>query len=630
MATKINQIKNRIMADDQTKSSFQSAGRNATKYARISLRASDIAMRGFIATGVAITAVVTASAAVVAGSFALTQRMAASEDQAGKMAQRIGVSVESLTQLQHAAELTGVATTTLNTALQRQTRRVAEAAQGTGEAKAALIELGLSAENLARLSPDKQFMEIAGAMENVSTSGDKVRLAMKLWDTEGVALLQTINGGAEALRLMKEEADLLGLTITGESAASAAAFNDDLLRLQSTATGMVRLFTEQLKPIFTVVFQEARKAMLDNREAAEDLAASIQDRIIKGLKIALEVMRFFHNAWLGIKLVGTAAMTGISVALEALLDGLRTLLSPLDLIFKGLVAIGEIDVNPFDSMQNGLADFTAASADQTGQIMDDIIATNAAYDTVGATIDGLGAKIDAQREANRAAGQALSTPGVADPRVEQERLTQEQLSEIRVEAAFQELEFERQMDENFAAIHEDQMARKHAEIALEQRAAQAKRTAINSALGNLATIARAGNASFETQKKISIAQGLVGTYQATIDAYKSAGNPYLGAVLAALAFAANIAQVNAIRRTKPGSSSTAGSPSGGALPSASAGLPAAPAEPLPDTVQTQQTTLILQIEGDLDPDMFTAKLMPSINKFAERGTFPQVQIQGAS
>jgi len=627
MATSIiNIIRNRIMADDKTRAGFQSAGANATKYGKTSSKAADIARRGFRATTVAITAMVTASAAVVAGSFALTQRMAATEDQAGKFAGRLNIAVEELSRYQHVAGLSGVSTATLEKSFQKLPKSVADAAKGLAAPRDALAKLNLEAADLMKLDPVQQFEAISLAMEGVANTSDRVQIAQDLMGRGGVEMLQIINQGTEAMRLMKEESDLLGLTITGEAAASAAAFNDDLLRLQSTTTGMVRLFTNELKPIFTVVFQEARKAMLDNRDAAEDLAASIQGRIIKGLKIALEVMRFFHNAWLGIKLVGTAAMTGISFALEVLLDGLRTLLLPLDLIFEGLVAIGEIDVNPFDSMQNGLADFTSASADQTAQIWADIEATNAAYDTVGATIDGLGAKIDAQREANRAAGAAISEPGAADPRVEQERLTQEQLQEVRVEAAFQELEFERQMDENFAAIHEDQMARKNAEIALEQRAAQSKITAIKSGLGNLATIARAGNASFETQKKIAIAQGLVNTYQATTTAYASAPHPAIGVVLAALAFAANIAQVNAIKRTKPGTTSAGASPTSGAIPSASAApAPVAPAAPLQDVAQTQQTTLILQIEGDLDPDMFTAKLMPSINKFAERGTFPQVQ-----
>ncbi len=65
-------------------------------------------------------------------------------DKIDKLAIRLGATTEGLSELQHAAELTGVPFQTLTMGLQRMTRRVAEAAQGTGEAKAAIRELVLT------------------------------------------------------------------------------------------------------------------------------------------------------------------------------------------------------------------------------------------------------------------------------------------------------------------------------------------------------------------------------------------------------------------------------------------------------------------------------------------------------
>ena len=54
-------------------------------------------------------------------------------DQIGKLSLRLGASSEALSELKYAAEITGVGFNSLTTGLQRMTRRVSEAATGTGE-----------------------------------------------------------------------------------------------------------------------------------------------------------------------------------------------------------------------------------------------------------------------------------------------------------------------------------------------------------------------------------------------------------------------------------------------------------------------------------------------------------------
>ena len=74
-------------------------------------------------------------AATVGGLGALIDRSISAADAIGKTADKIGVGVEALQELRFAAKASGVEQQTLDMALQRFTRRAAEAAQGTGEAK---------------------------------------------------------------------------------------------------------------------------------------------------------------------------------------------------------------------------------------------------------------------------------------------------------------------------------------------------------------------------------------------------------------------------------------------------------------------------------------------------------------
>lgn len=158
-----------------------------------------------------------------------------------KLNQRIGASTEALSQYKYIADLTGVSFQTLTTGWQRMTRRIAEAAQGTGEARNALAELGLDVQRLNQLAPEEQFEVLADAISAVKNPADQVRLAMKLFDSEGVALLQTMQGGSEAMRAMRDEADKLGLTLDQDTADAAARANDAMTKLgkASEAAGIV-------------------------------------------------------------------------------------------------------------------------------------------------------------------------------------------------------------------------------------------------------------------------------------------------------------------------------------------------------------------------------------------------------
>lgn len=148
-------------------------------------------------------------------------------DRIHKLNLRIGASTEALSEYAYVAELSGTNIEQLAVAWQRQTRRIAEAAQGTGVAKAALEELNLSATTLRTLAPEDQFMAIAGALENVAEKGDRLRLANAIFDSEGAAAaLQIINQGTDAMDRMLERAQKLGVTIFQDQADKIATYND--------------------------------------------------------------------------------------------------------------------------------------------------------------------------------------------------------------------------------------------------------------------------------------------------------------------------------------------------------------------------------------------------------------------
>lgn len=171
-----------------------------------------------------------------------------SGDQIGKLATRLGATTEGLSELKHVANLSGVSFNTLTMGLQRMTRRVAEAAVGSGEARTALAELGIDAGRLSQLKPEQQFEVLAEALHGVTNESDQVRLAMKLFDSEGVALLQTMSAGADGIAAMREEARQLGLSLGGDQVQQMERANDAVTRMTASFSALTTQLASAVAP----------------------------------------------------------------------------------------------------------------------------------------------------------------------------------------------------------------------------------------------------------------------------------------------------------------------------------------------------------------------------------------------
>lgn len=208
-------------------------------------------------------------------------------DTLGKTASKIGTTTEALSSLQFAGTQTGVTIETVNMAAQRFTRRLAEAAKGTGEAKGALKELNIDAEELKKKSLDEQMLQLADAFGNVTTSADKVRLAMKLFDSEGVALVNTLALGRQGLKDMFIEADQLGLVMSGKAAKGVEKANDSLSKLFGLFTGLRNQITANLAPAIEALSNTIKDKFLKDIKAAggsvEEFGLILAENILQGL-----------------------------------------------------------------------------------------------------------------------------------------------------------------------------------------------------------------------------------------------------------------------------------------------------------------------------------------------------------
>jgi hypothetical protein len=214
----------------------------------------------------------------VYGFYRMTQAVVDTGHAIDKTSSKLGVSTDALQEFHHAANLSGVAVQSFNMGLQRMARRAAEAAEGKGEAKDALRELGIQLRNSdgSLRSTEDLFMDVAGAMGNVRDSNKRLRLAFKLFDSEGVALVNMLKNGKQGLQSMREEARVLGAVIDEDLIRMTVSYKDESMRMWQAIGGVRDSIVKGLLPGMLATVKAVKEWLVVNKQW---LASNISDAL---------------------------------------------------------------------------------------------------------------------------------------------------------------------------------------------------------------------------------------------------------------------------------------------------------------------------------------------------------------
>jgi hypothetical protein len=187
-----------------------------------------------------------------------------SADEINKLSQKIGVSVEDLSTLQHALKLSDVPVETFTTGIGLLSKALAGMAdeQENKGAALALQALGIKARDASgNLRPVVDvLLDISSKFQSFEDGVGKTNIALQLFGRSGKELIPFLNQGAAGIKKMQEEARAMGLEISGDTAQSAENFNDSLTRIEDRAVGLSREFLEGLVPALDAVSNSFNQA----------------------------------------------------------------------------------------------------------------------------------------------------------------------------------------------------------------------------------------------------------------------------------------------------------------------------------------------------------------------------------
>ena len=160
-------------------------------------------------------------------------------DSFAKQARGLGTTTEFLSGLEFAAQRTsGLVSGQASKGIEKMTRRIEEAAAGTGEAIKALNRLGIEATSLAKMAPEEQFKVLSRAMDGVTDAGERTLIATKLFDDEQSKLHTTMALTNGQYQEQIELAKRLGKVISEEEAKKAEAYADEMQRYDASMDRM--------------------------------------------------------------------------------------------------------------------------------------------------------------------------------------------------------------------------------------------------------------------------------------------------------------------------------------------------------------------------------------------------------
>jgi hypothetical protein len=194
------------------------------------LSASQASLAKFAKVGVA------AAGAVGVAMIALTKESMAQIDAQAKLAQSMGTTVKSMQALQLAGSLAGVAMSGVQQATSDLTRRLAQAASGTGPVADALDRLGLSAVALSQVPLDERVLKINEALDDMVPAAQRAAVAGQLFGEEGSLAMARID--TATIRQAREDIVRFGVATSEVGANQVEAANDAVTRLGLAFTGL--------------------------------------------------------------------------------------------------------------------------------------------------------------------------------------------------------------------------------------------------------------------------------------------------------------------------------------------------------------------------------------------------------
>jgi len=322
-----------------------------------------------------------AVAAATAAGVAMIRSGLQTVDAQAKLAASLDTTVASIQVLERAGELAGVSMGQVEQATIQLTRRLSQAASGTGPAVEALRRLRLSAEDLQRLPLDARIATIQEALGQFVPEAQRAAVASQLFGDRAALVFGRIDSAT--LRQATQDVRDFGMVVSDQDAAQIERTNDAISRLGLIWRGL----SNQLAVAAAPALEAVANAMASVARTTGPLGMAIRglfDNLGRLVSIAGTFAAFMAGRWVAGLAAAALSVRGLATALVLLRGALiRTGIGAL------IVGAGEL-VYQFGRLVSGAGGFGAAL-----ELMGNV--ARAVWDGMAASMSAFGDRFRAMR-----------------------------------------------------------------------------------------------------------------------------------------------------------------------------------------------------------------------------------------
>ena len=292
-----------------------------------------------------------AAAAFAAGAAAMIRSGLQVIDNQAKLAASLGTTVESIQVLERAGDLAGVSMGEIEQATIQLTRRLSQAATGTGAAVGALERLRLTSQELQRLPLDQRIAAIQDALARYVPEAERAAVASQLFGDR--AALTFLRIDTATLRTATQDVQDFGVAVSQADAAQIERTNDALSRLGLIWRGV----SNQLAVAAAPALEAVADALAAMARATGPLGQAIKlvfDNLGRLASIAAAFVALMAGRFVASMVAAAVSVRGLATALVFLRGALiRTGIGAL------IVAAGEL-IYQFGRLVQATGGFGAA------------------------------------------------------------------------------------------------------------------------------------------------------------------------------------------------------------------------------------------------------------------------------
>ena len=296
-------------------------------------------------------AMVAAAAAIAAAATAMIRSGLQTVDAQAKLAASLDTTVESIQVLTRAGDLAGVSMGQIEQATMQLTRRLSQAAAGTGPAVDALDRLRLSAAELQALPLDQRIALIQDRLAEFVPDAERAAVASQLFGDRAALMFTRID--TATLRQATQDVRDFGVVVSDQDAAQIERTNDAISRLGLVWSGL----SNQLAVAAAPALEGVANAMAAVARTTGPLGIAIGalfDNLGRLTAYATGIAALLAGRFVAAKIAAAVSVQGLAMALVILRGAL------LRLPFIGLiVAAGEL-IHWFARLVRGAGGFGAA------------------------------------------------------------------------------------------------------------------------------------------------------------------------------------------------------------------------------------------------------------------------------